>query len=584
MAGRDIGTVVLPDADLKIYLDASVEERARRRAEERGLDPDGPEAPGDPRGPAPARPPRRDPRGRAAAHRRRCPDHHDRRQHVRGDRRGGRRGDPRRRGAQRRSRRARWRHAADRADRRSQADRRSSRTSRRGCAALAGGVRGRSGRRSPASASRARSTQIPREGPVIIAANHASNLDVPVVLGSYAHAAGSAGAASGSASSELFDWPVVGWIARARRRPRRSTAAAPTSRPIRLAKRILDEGHVLFVFPEGTRSRDGALQAGRDGVAVLALRTGAPIVPVGIAGSYERLAARPEAAASGRPRDGPRRHAVPPRRRAARRASTARPPSRWPTDLIMRRIAALLPPSASAAYATPTTGARRTVAEPGPRAIIDAWEPSKKSASRSAPASATACARRSTRPRRRRPPARRRIPSARSSTTRASSATSSDLGIQTVDTLDDVDHGAAVVIRAHGVRPDVMERAERARPRGHRRHLHLGHPGAEGAAQASSRRATRSSCSARPSTPRSSACSASRPTRSSSTRKRSGTPHPAQEADGAHQPVDPAALEVRAARRVHGLARPRAEDRQHGLPGHDPPPAGHDGAGRARST
>lgn len=43
MAGRDIGTVVLPDADLKIYLDASVGERARRRAEERGLDPDGPE-------------------------------------------------------------------------------------------------------------------------------------------------------------------------------------------------------------------------------------------------------------------------------------------------------------------------------------------------------------------------------------------------------------------------------------------------------------------------------------------------------------------------------------------------------------
>ena len=37
MAGRDIGTVVLPQADLKIYLDASVEERARRRAEERGL-------------------------------------------------------------------------------------------------------------------------------------------------------------------------------------------------------------------------------------------------------------------------------------------------------------------------------------------------------------------------------------------------------------------------------------------------------------------------------------------------------------------------------------------------------------------
>jgi cytidylate kinase len=39
MAGRDIGTVVLPDADLKLYLHVSVEERARRRAEERGVAP-----------------------------------------------------------------------------------------------------------------------------------------------------------------------------------------------------------------------------------------------------------------------------------------------------------------------------------------------------------------------------------------------------------------------------------------------------------------------------------------------------------------------------------------------------------------
>jgi len=44
MAGRDIGTVVLPDADLKLFLDASVVERARRRAEERGLDASGSEA------------------------------------------------------------------------------------------------------------------------------------------------------------------------------------------------------------------------------------------------------------------------------------------------------------------------------------------------------------------------------------------------------------------------------------------------------------------------------------------------------------------------------------------------------------
>ena len=44
VAGRDIGTVVLPGAGLKIFLDASAEERARRRAEERSLEPDGLEA------------------------------------------------------------------------------------------------------------------------------------------------------------------------------------------------------------------------------------------------------------------------------------------------------------------------------------------------------------------------------------------------------------------------------------------------------------------------------------------------------------------------------------------------------------
>lgn len=44
MAGRDIGTVVLPHADLKVYLDVSLEERARRRAAERDLAPGSPEA------------------------------------------------------------------------------------------------------------------------------------------------------------------------------------------------------------------------------------------------------------------------------------------------------------------------------------------------------------------------------------------------------------------------------------------------------------------------------------------------------------------------------------------------------------
>ncbi len=44
LAGRDIGTVVLPDAEVKLYLEVSIEERARRRAAERGLAPGSPEA------------------------------------------------------------------------------------------------------------------------------------------------------------------------------------------------------------------------------------------------------------------------------------------------------------------------------------------------------------------------------------------------------------------------------------------------------------------------------------------------------------------------------------------------------------
>ena len=154
-----------------------------------------------------------------------------------------------------------------------------------------------------------------------------------------------------------------------------------------------------------------------------------------------------------------------------------------------------------------------------------------------------------------------------------------DLGIQTVDTLDDVDHGAAVVIRAHGVRPDVLARAEArglevidgtctwviAEQRELRKLVDEGY-----------------------------------------TIVLLGTPnHPevvgllgfapdAIVVDEEHEwdaaiprrkklalisQSTAAALEVRAARRDHGLALARAQDRQHGLPGDHPPPGGHRRAG-----
>ncbi len=194
--------------------------------------------------------------------------------------------------------------------------------------------------------------EIPRDGPVIVAANHASNLD-PVVLGSTLMPR-MGRRLQWLGKRELFDWPIVGWIARNGGVHAVDRATADIE-AYRLAKRILDEGHALFVFPEGTRSVDGALQAARDGVAVLALRTGAPIVPVGIVGSYERW---------------PRGQRLPhPGGRVTIRVGTPfrvddeLPPGTdrkaakgLATDLIMRRIAALLPERQRGAYGGPAEG------------------------------------------------------------------------------------------------------------------------------------------------------------------------------------------------------------------------------------
>jgi 1-acyl-sn-glycerol-3-phosphate acyltransferase len=189
--------------------------------------------------------------------------------------------------------------------------------------------------------------EIPREGPVIIASNHASNLDVPVLGSSLMPRIGRRFQWLGK--RELFDWPIIGWIADAGGVHPVDRSAADVE-AYRLAKRILDEGHILFVFPEGTRTRDGGLRTARGGVAVLAQRTGAPIVPIGIAGSYGRW-----------PRG--QRLPHPGGRVTVRVGSPFRLADELPpglerrtatpiaTELIMRRIAALLPPAQRGAYA-----------------------------------------------------------------------------------------------------------------------------------------------------------------------------------------------------------------------------------------
>jgi 1-acyl-sn-glycerol-3-phosphate acyltransferase len=152
---------------------------------------------------------------------------------------------------------------------------------------------------------------------------------------------------------EMFDWPVIGYIAR-------NGGVHPVDRggadveAFRLAQRILEEGHVLLIFPEGTRSRDGRLQRARDGLAMLALRTNAPIVPIGVSDS-DRV--WPRGQKLPRPRPGSRvtvRIGSPFRLADELPAGVDRKTAKGlATDLIMRRIAALLPPRQRGPYGDP---------------------------------------------------------------------------------------------------------------------------------------------------------------------------------------------------------------------------------------
>ena len=186
---------------------------------------------------------------------------------------------------------------------------------------------------------------VPRQGPLIIASNHASNADGVLVgawltprLGRRIHWLG---------KREMTRWPIVGPIVLA-------GSVHPVDRAnvdidvFRLLLRILEAGNVVVVFPEGTRSATGEMAPAKDGVAMLALRSNAQILPVGVIdtdrfwpkGKLPRLGKRVEMRVGE-----PFRLAdiLPPDldRRAAKGAAT---------ELIMGRIAALLPARQQGVY------------------------------------------------------------------------------------------------------------------------------------------------------------------------------------------------------------------------------------------
>jgi 1-acyl-sn-glycerol-3-phosphate acyltransferase len=142
------------------------------------------------------------------------------------------------------------------------------------------------------------------------------------------------------AKGEAFSWPLLGPLMAAYggfgvRRGR------PDREAYRMARSVLDAGDWLGLAPEGTRSRTGTLGEPKHGVALLALRTGAPILPVGISGTEQLwpIGARiPRLGTSVTLRFGPPMLPPADADTASRREDVAAA-----TDQLMRRIAALLP-------------------------------------------------------------------------------------------------------------------------------------------------------------------------------------------------------------------------------------------------
>ena len=123
--------------------------------------------------------------------------------------------------------------------------------------------------------------EIPRHGPLIVVANHISNADPPLVVGWLTPMLGRQ--MHILAKEALFVGPV-GWFLRSQGVTPVRTGGSDME-AYRTAKAVLDRGQVLCIFPEGTRSPTGVMQEPKPGVAMLATRSGVPVLPVGISGS-----------------------------------------------------------------------------------------------------------------------------------------------------------------------------------------------------------------------------------------------------------------------------------------------------------
>lgn len=124
--------------------------------------------------------------------------------------------------------------------------------------------------------------RVPVTGPLLIVVNHLSWFD-PILLGSVLPRR-----IWFFAKVEIFAWPVVGWLAR-------QTGQIPVMRgmgdraALEQALTYLREGKAVMIFPEGTVERREQMIAAHSGAAMLALRSGAPLLPLAHTGTRRIL-------------------------------------------------------------------------------------------------------------------------------------------------------------------------------------------------------------------------------------------------------------------------------------------------------
>lgn len=130
-------------------------------------------------------------------------------------------------------------------------------------------------------------------GTCIFAANHTSSADAPAVVGAIPRRM------SILLKRSLFEWPIVGQafhLAHFIPVDRSNREAAIES--LEKATEALRQGQSFLIYPEGTRSNDGRLQEFKKGTAVMAIKSGVPIVPMACSGAHRimekrRLAIKP---------------------------------------------------------------------------------------------------------------------------------------------------------------------------------------------------------------------------------------------------------------------------------------------------